>query len=90
MNTPQIRALTTPYLLGGIVLAYVSIDHVYEVSLLQQFFIDQVSGGFTCSDITTFFDVVDSSTTGTRLNTVFGYVNFRNQRHPLAVLFTKL
>ena len=70
MNTQQIENLT--YKLGGNVRPYVSIDHVYEVSLLEQFFTDQVAGGFTCSDIATLFDVHNSSTTGTRLNTIFG------------------
>ena len=72
MNTSHIGVLTPPYMLGGNVNPYVSVDHVYEVSLLQQFFTDQVAGGFTCSDITTLFDVVDNSTTGTRLNALFG------------------
>ena len=72
MNTTHIGVLTPPYMLGGNVNPYVSIDHVYEVSLLQQFFTDQMAGGFTCSDITTLFDVVDNSTTGTRLNALFG------------------
>ena len=72
MNTTHIGVLTPPYMLGGNLNPYVSIDHVYEVSLLQQFFTDQVAGGFTCSDITTLFDVVDNSTTGTRLNALFG------------------
>ena len=72
MNTSHIGVLTPPYMLGGNVNPYVSIDHVYEVSLLQQFFTDQVAGGFTCSDITTLFEVVDNSTTGTRLNALFG------------------
>ena len=72
MDTAQIGDLTPPYMFGGNINPYVSIDHVYEVSLLQQFFTDQVAGGFTCSDITTLFDVVDNSTTGTRLNAIFG------------------
>ena len=72
MNTNQIGALTPKYMFGGNVNPYVSIDHVYEVSLLQQFFTDQVAGGFTCSDVTTLFDVVNNSTTGTRLNALFG------------------
>lgn len=78
MNTPQIRALTPSYVLGGNVNPYVSVDHVYEVSLLEQFFIDQVAGGFTCLDVTSLFDVVDGSSTRTRLNTIFGYVNIRS------------
>ena len=72
MDTTQIGNLTPPYMLGGNVNPYVSIDHVYEVSLLQQFFTDQLAGGFTCSDITNLFDVVDSNITGTRLNAIFG------------------
>ena len=72
MNTSHIGVLTPPYMFGGNVNPYVSVDHVYEVSLLQQFLTDQVAGGFTCSDITTLFDVVDNSTTGTRLNALFG------------------
>ena len=72
MDTAQIGDLRPPYMLGGNINPYVSIDHVYEVSLLQQFFTDQVAGGFTCSDITTLFDVVDNSTMGTRLNAIFG------------------
>ena len=79
MNTAQIKNLTPPYVFGGggNVHPYVSVDHVYEVSVLQQFFTDQVAGGFNCSDITILFDVVDSGTTGTRLNTIFGYVSFQ-------------
>ena len=72
MDTVQIGALTPPYLLGGNVDPCVGIDHVYEVSLLRQFFTDQVAGGFTCSDIATLFDVVNDRTTGTRLNALFG------------------
>ena len=72
MDTTQIGNLTPSYMLGGNVNPYVSIDHVYEVSLLQQFFTDQVAGGFTCSDITNLFDVVNSNITGTRLNAIFG------------------
>ena len=72
MNTSHIGVLTPPYMFGGNINPYVSVDHVYEVSLLQQFLTDQVAGGFTCSDITTLFDVVDNSTTGTRLNALFG------------------
>ena len=72
MDTVQIGVLTPPYMLGGNVDRYVSIDHVYEVSLLQQFFTDQVAGGSTCSDIATLFDVVNNRTTGTRLNALFG------------------
>ena len=78
MDTPHIGALTPAYQLGGNILPFVSIDHVYEISLLEQFFIDQVAGGFTCSDITALFDVSDSGTKGTRLNTIFGYVSFRS------------
>lgn len=78
MSTPQIRILTPSYMLGGNSNPYVSVDHVYEVSLLEQFFIDQVAGGFTCLDVTTLFDVVDGTSTGTRLNIIFGYVNFRS------------
>lgn len=78
MNTSQIRALTPSYVLGGNINPYVSVDHVYEVSLLEQFFIDQVAGGFTCLDVTTLFDVVDGTSTGTRLNTIFGYVSIRS------------
>ena len=72
MDTTQIGNLTPPYSLGGNINPRVSIDHVYEVSLLQQFLTDQVAGGFTCSDITTLFDVIDNSTMGTRLNALFG------------------
>lgn len=72
MDTTQIGDLTPPYMLGGNVNPRVSIDHVYEVSLLQQFFTDQVAGGFICSDITILFDVIDNSTMGTRLNALFG------------------
>ena len=72
MNTSYIGVLTPPYMLGGNINPYVSVDHVYEVSLLQQFLTDQVAGGFTCSDITILFDVVDNSTMGTRLNALFG------------------
>lgn len=78
MNTSQIRALTPSYVLGGNINPYVSVDHVYEVSVLEQFFIDQVAGGFTCLDVTTLFDVVDATSTGTRLNTIFGYVSIRS------------
>ena len=72
MDTTQIGDLTPPYMLGGNINPRVSIDHVYEVSLLQQFLTDQVAGGFTCSDITILFDVIDNSTMGTRLNALFG------------------
>ena len=72
MGTSQIGDLTLPHMFGGNVNPYVSVDHVYEVSLLQQFFTDQVAGGFTCSDITTLFDVVNDNITGTWLNALFG------------------
>ena len=41
------------------------------MSLLNEFFAAQIGAGFTCTDITTLFDVADGSTGGTRLNTIF-------------------
>ncbi|MCJ1276831.1 hypothetical protein MMC21_004638 [Puttea exsequens] len=50
---------------------FVNIDHVYEVSLLDEFFAAQFAAGFTCNDITTLFDVIESSTGSTRLDYIF-------------------
>ena len=42
-----------------------------EVSLLDEFFTAQVSAGITCADISRLFDVSDTVSAGTRLNTIF-------------------
>lgn len=47
-------------------------DRLDEISLLDEFFHDQIAAGFTCTNITRLFDVPDSANTGTRLNSIFG------------------
>ena len=42
-----------------------------EVSLLDEFLTVQVSAGITCGDISKLFDVSDTASAGTRLNTIF-------------------
>ena len=42
-----------------------------EVSLLDEFFTAQVSAGLTCGDISNLFDVPDTASADTRLNTIF-------------------
>ncbi|KAL8788413.1 MAG: hypothetical protein Q9195_007292 [Heterodermia aff. obscurata] len=60
-----------PWAIGGNKKS-VNVDHVYEVSLLDEFFSAQITAGVQCTDITALFDVNDGSTGGTRLNTIFG------------------
>jgi len=62
----------------------VNIDHIYEVSLVDEFFAAQVALGSTCADTTTLFDVADGSSGGTRINTVFGQLaSFTNPDFPV-------
>ncbi|KAK0515879.1 hypothetical protein JMJ35_001913 [Cladonia borealis] len=70
MDSEGIGAYSPPWKLGGTGKS-VNIDHVYEVSLLDEFFTAQVSAGFTCGDISKLFDVSDPASAGTRLNTIF-------------------
>ncbi|KAL8896620.1 MAG: hypothetical protein Q9207_007630 [Kuettlingeria erythrocarpa] len=53
----------------------VNIDHVYEVSLLGEFFASRITPSFNCTDINTLFDEYDYTgwpdRVGTRLNTIF-------------------
>lgn len=46
--------------------------HSDEVSLLDEFFGDQIAAGFTCANVTRLFDVPDGANSGTRLNSIFG------------------
>ena len=47
------------------------IDHVFEVSLLDEFFAAQVAAGMGCDVVSALFDVPDLGRVGTRLNTIF-------------------
>lgn len=53
----------------------VNIDHVYEVSLLDEFFASRITPSFDCTDISRLFDVYDYThypdRVGTRLNTIY-------------------
>ncbi|KAL8743846.1 MAG: hypothetical protein Q9184_008067 [Pyrenodesmia sp. 2 TL-2023] len=53
----------------------VNIDHVYEVSLLDEFFASRITSSFDCIDISRLFDVNDythyPTRLGTRLNTIY-------------------
>ncbi|KAI9808891.1 MAG: hypothetical protein M1827_007166 [Pycnora praestabilis] len=60
-------------LLGGSPQQYVNIDHVYELKLLEAFFLSQTQRGVTCGDLTNIFDTQDTTQAfgWTRLNTIF-------------------
>lgn len=74
-----------PYIMGrprGRSQKGVTIDHVYEVKFLDEFFVSQINTAFNCEDIATLFNPVDYTewpahpavpdSTDTRLNTIFG------------------
>lgn len=74
-----------PYIIGrprGRSQKGVTIDHVYEVKFLDEFFVSQINIAFNCEDIATLFNPVDytewpahpavPNSIDTRLNTIFG------------------
>ena len=73
LNTEEIGAAKPPWSLGGKGKS-VNIDHVYEVSILDEFFASQnAADGGSCKVISALFDQPDSANApGSRLNTVFG------------------
>lgn len=70
MDSDSIAAFKPPWKLGGDGRS-VNTDHVFEVSILDEFFTAQNLGGISCEEISAIFDIPDGSTGGTRLNTIF-------------------